>query len=120
MSSFVLFIANVNVYRSIFGFQGTIAAKAFLQSELRGTHKPAAYFVTGILRMPSQVHFRRLRKVNFPHAGAHEPARSLQPLPPGGKGIRTPDPLLAGQVLSQLSYTPKNLAAACSPMPSPA
>ena len=24
----------------------------------------------------------------------------------GGKGIRTPDPLLAGQVLSQLSYTP--------------
>ena len=120
MSSFVLFIANVNVYRSIFGFQGTIAAKAFLQSELRGTHKPAAYFVTGILRMPSQVHFRRLRKVNFPPADAHEPARSLQPLPPGGKGIRTPDPLLAGQVLSQLSYTPKNLAAACSPMPSPA
>ena len=25
----------------------------------------------------------------------------------GGEGIRTPDPLLAGQVLSQLSYTPK-------------
>ena len=24
----------------------------------------------------------------------------------GGKGIRTPDPLLAKQVLSQLSYTP--------------
>ena len=38
----------------------------------------------------------------------------------GDEGIRTPDPLLAGQVLSQLSYTPKNLAASCSPMPSPA
>ena len=38
----------------------------------------------------------------------------------GGKGIRTPDPLLAGQVLSQLSYTPIDLAATCSPMPSPA
>jgi hypothetical protein len=25
----------------------------------------------------------------------------------GGKGIRTPDPLLAKQVLSQLSYAPK-------------
>ena len=28
----------------------------------------------------------------------------------GGEGIRTPDPLLAGQVLSQLSYTPKALS----------
>ena len=27
----------------------------------------------------------------------------------GGEEARTPDPLLAGQVLSQLSYTPKNL-----------
>ena len=27
----------------------------------------------------------------------------------GDEGIRTPDPLLARQVLSQLSYTPKGL-----------
>ena len=27
----------------------------------------------------------------------------------GDEGVRTPDPLLAGQVLSQLSYTPKFL-----------
>ena len=27
----------------------------------------------------------------------------------GDEGIRTPDPLLAGQVLSQLSYTPRSL-----------
>ena len=27
-------------------------------------------------------------------------------MPSGDEGIRTPDPLLAGQVLSQLSYTP--------------
>ena len=26
----------------------------------------------------------------------------------GDEGIRTPDPLLAGQVLSQLSYTPSS------------
>ncbi len=41
---------------------------------------------------------------------------------PNGDGeIRTLDPLLARQVLSQLSYTPiKNLAPTCSPMPSPA
>ena len=38
----------------------------------------------------------------------------------GDKEIRTPDPLLARQVLSQLSYAPENLAATCSPMPSPA
>ena len=38
----------------------------------------------------------------------------------GDKGIRTLDPLLARQVLSQLSYTPIYLAPAYSPMPSPA
>jgi hypothetical protein len=32
-------------------------------------------------------------------------SHSLAPLG-GDEGIRTPDPLLAGQVLSQLSYTP--------------
>ena len=37
----------------------------------------------------------------------------------GDKGIRTLDPLLARQVLSQLSYTPINLAATYSPTPSP-
>ena len=41
---------------------------------------------------------------------------------PNGDGeIRTLDPLLARQVLSQLSYTPiNNLAPTCSPMPFPA
>ena len=37
------------------------------------------------------------------------PAFSVRPLRPhrgGDEGIRTLDPLLAGQVLSQLSYTP--------------
>ena len=35
------------------------------------------------------------------------PRRSvLSPVGGGDEGIRTPDPLLAGQVLSQLSYTP--------------
>ena len=38
----------------------------------------------------------------------------------GDKGIRTLDPLLARQVLSQLSYTPINLAASYLPGPSPA
>ena len=37
----------------------------------------------------------------------------------GDKGIRTLDPLLARQVLSQLSYTPIILAATYSPTPSP-
>ena len=38
----------------------------------------------------------------------------------GDEGIRTLDPLLARQVLSQLSYTPMDLATTYSPMPSPA
>ena len=38
----------------------------------------------------------------------------------GDKGIRTLDPLLARQVLSQLSYTPIDPATTYSPMPSPA
>ena len=37
----------------------------------------------------------------------------------GDKGIRTLDPLRARQVLSQLSYTPINLATTYSPSPSP-
>ena len=41
-------------------------------------------------------------------------------MPSGDEGIRTPDPLLARQVLSQLSYTPEILASTCFPMPSPA
>ena len=44
----------------------------------------------------------------------------LEVLPNGDNEIRTRDPLLARQVLSQLSYTPINPAATCSPMPSPA
>ena len=38
----------------------------------------------------------------------------------GDEGIRTLDPLLARQVLSQLSYTPIDPATTYSPMPSPA
>ena len=37
----------------------------------------------------------------------------------GDKEIRTPDPLLARQVLSQLSYTPMNLASTYSHIPLP-
>ena len=37
----------------------------------------------------------------------------------GDEEIRTPDPLLARQVLSQLSYIPVDLASTCSPTPSP-
>ena len=37
----------------------------------------------------------------------------------GDKGIRTLDPLLARQVLSQLSYTPKRMASSYVPTPLP-
>ena len=40
-------------------------------------------------------------------------------LPSGDEEIRTLDPLLARQVLSQLSYIPMILAFTCSPTPSP-
>ena len=43
----------------------------------------------------------------------------LEVLPNGDNEIRTRDPLLARQVLSQLSYTPINLASTYSPIPSP-
>ena len=43
----------------------------------------------------------------------------LKVLPNGDNEIRTRDPLLARQVLSQLSYTPINLASTYSPIPSP-
>ena len=40
--------------------------------------------------------------------------------PSGDKGIRTLDPLLARQVLSQLSYTPRSMASTYVPTPLPA
>ena len=46
------------------------------------------------------------RKLNKPHKVEKEEKRSLLG---GDDGIRTHDPLLAGQVLSQLSYTPMYL-----------
>ena len=66
-----------------------------------------AYFITGILRIPSPV---------FPSVPSGKQAFRLSRLfvrrdcsnnyHRGDKGIRTLDPLLARQVLSQLSYTP--------------
>ena len=44
----------------------------------------------------------------------------LEVLPNGDNEIRTRDPLLARQVLSQLSYAPIDSATTYSPMPSPA
>ena len=38
----------------------------------------------------------------------------------GERGIRTLDPLLARQLLAQLSYIPKNLASTYLPVPLPA
>ena len=43
----------------------------------------------------------------------------LEVLPNGDNEIRTRDPLLARQVLSQLSYTPINLAATYLSIPLP-
>lgn len=40
-------------------------------------------------------------------SGVRSNQLSYRPLNGGDKEIRTPDPLLARQVLSQLSYTPK-------------
>ena len=39
-------------------------------------------------------------------SGVRSNQLSSKPINGGDEGIRTPDPLLAGQVLSQLSYTP--------------
>ena len=48
------------------------------------------------------------------------PKSALSKIRLNGDGeIRTLDPLLARQVLSQLSYAPVNLATTCSPIPSP-
>ena len=44
------------------------------------------------------------------------PTGTLPAMPTGGDdGIRTHDPLLAGQVLSQLSYTPIRVLFSCIP-----
>ena len=58
-----------------------------------------------------------LRPTDAPVTGSY--LRQLA-LPTGDGEIRTLDPLLARQVLSQLSYTPIDLAATYVPVPFPA
>ena len=54
-------------------------------------------------------------------SGVRSNRLSYEPIGGGDERSRTVDPLLARQVLSQLSYTPIfNPAATYSPMPSPA
>ena len=48
-----------------------------------------------------------------------EPSNLIKFSGNGDEEIRTLDPLLARQVLSQLSYTPIKLASTYSPIPSP-
>ena len=56
----------------------------------------AAYVLTIVFGMGTGVTRKRITTGKFPHAFACN----------GDEGIRTLDPLLARQVLSQLSYTP--------------
>ena len=58
-------------------------------------------FKVQLWQLTSAIVFPRIRKRSLFSRGRTDNCHR------GGKGIRTPDPLLAGQVLSQLSYTPK-------------
>ena len=79
--------------------------------------KVFGFLLTAILQTP----FRPQSLANkFATPASDNPAVRFQKSFRGDDGIRTHDPLLARQVLSQLSYTPIFLASTCSPMPSPA
>ena len=74
--------------------------------------------ITGILRIPSRSHAYVLACMNALVRLRPPAVHSLHYFRGDGE-IRTHDPLLARQVLSQLSYTPIIPAATCSPTSSP-
>ena len=85
---------------SLFGFQGAPAA-SFAAMGLSGLEPPTSR-LSGV----------RSNRLSYKPKGCSHPD--------GDGEIRTLDPLLARQVLSQLSYAPIfDLAATCSPIPSP-
>ena len=108
MSCYLVF-ANFDTLRflSVFGFQGTIACIAFHAVGLSGLEPPTSR-LSGV--RSNRLSYKPIITIQLNIAHGYR----------GDKGIRTLDPLLARQVLSQLSYTPINPAATCSPMPSPA
>ena len=74
--------------------------------------------ITDILRISFLEKKYRLSQINL-HRRFFFSNKAALKLSNGDKEIRTPDPLLARQVLSQLSYTPMNLASTYSPIPLP-
>ena len=92
---------------SLFGFQGTITANNSVRLA-RFIKSFGFYFITDTLRVSSRIipasQHRTQASMLFVRAyPSHDSLRYLR----GDEGIRTLDPLLSRQVLSQLSYTPK-------------
>ena len=95
-------------------FQGTNDNSSFPHLWIR-TH---SVLITDILRISFLEKKHRRSQINL-HRRFFFSTKAALKLSNGDKEIRTPDPLLARQVLSQLSYTPMNLASTYSPIPLP-
>ena len=95
-------------------FQGTNDNSRFSHLWIR-TH---SVLITDILRIFFLEKKHRRSQINL-HRRFFFSTKAALKLSNGDKEIRTPDPLLARQVLSQLSYTPMNLASTYSPIPLP-
>ena len=95
-------------------FQGTGDNSRFSHLWIR-THN---VLITDILRISFLEKKHRRSQINL-HRRFFFSRKAALKLSNGDKEIRTPDPLLARQVLSQLSYTPMNLASTYSPIPLP-
>ena len=95
-------------------FQGTDDNSRFSHLWIR----TQSVLITDILRISFLEKKYRLSQINL-HRRFFFSNKAALKLSNGDKEIRTPDPLLARQVLSQLSYTPMNLASTYSPIPLP-
>ena len=92
------------IYFSVCGFQGTYVDKIQLLAERSKNFVFVAHGYAPHILIPSNP-VNRLQ-VNLTRFPVCPNSAALRPYRRGDGGIRTLDPLLARQVLSQLSYTP--------------
>ena len=85
------------------GDEGIRLSRELRAAVIRGSDDYQSSFTTAPLRIPSKEKSKTKHKVHFLIFG-------------GDEGIRTLDPLLAGQVLSQLSYTPELFSVVSFPL----
>ena len=114
-------LLTLNQFREYFLTSPHSVADRWLVTHFCMTYS-LSFFNSVILRLLPRMSYSNLYRIiiYFAVCNFQGTNQDLSRLQSGDKGIRTLDPLLARQVLSQLSYTPRSMASTYVPTPLPA